>query len=221
MKSLLLFALGFGAMACVVTDTGNPPASPDVDPDLVENDSSSTGSTTLRGLPGAVFPAEGVVRVTPHGDSAPRTATVQPDGSFEVVVDFGADGNDMIRLQVVQGALRSEPMDFDSNGLRAAMPSCLIMDAWSQVVFDETSPGTFAIEMTNECDESLEFGQPIVHPSGPFMLVPSSFTELAPGASDTLTLRVQTAESGEHLVFVPISAPTSVTRALTLVVYQP
>lgn len=221
MKSLLLLALGFSAMACAVTDTGNPPASPDVDPDLVENDSSSTGSTTLRGLPGAIFPAEGVVRVTPHGNAPPRTATVQPDGSFEAVVDFGADGNDVIRLQVVQGALRSEPMDFDSSGLRAAMPSCLIMDAWSQVVFDETSPSTFAIEMTNECEESLEFGEPVVHPSGPFTLAPGRLTELASGDSGTLTLRVLTAESGEHLVFVPIVAPVSVTRALTLVVYQP
>ncbi|MFT5356610.1 MAG: hypothetical protein ACI9KE_003835 [Polyangiales bacterium] len=221
MKPFALLTLGFFAFACTVTDTGNPPASPDIDPDLVENDSTSTGSFTLRGLPGAVFPAEGVLRITPFGLAPPRTVTVQPDGSFEVVIDFAADGNDALRVQVVQGALRSEPLDFDPAGRLSASPGCLIMRAWSQVLLDETNESTFAVEMTNECEESIEFGEPRLHPDGPFTLLPATVDDLASGASSTLTLRVQRAESGEDLVFIPIRTPTSTTRVITLVVHNP
>lgn len=214
----LALTLCLTGVACTVTDTGNPPAAPDVDPDRVENGGSSTGGTPVRGQPGAVFPAEGVVVLTPFGEAASARADVAADGSFSATL-FLPSANDVVRLQVVQGGLRSEPIDVDPEGEVQPALSCLRMDKWAQALLDDTGESSFFVEVSNECDDTIVFDAPEMRLSdGPLTLTSSDIEPLAAGAVATLSFRVTRDAAGEDILFLPVSAPVNDTRAITLVV---
>ena len=208
----------WGWSACAVTDTGNPPAAPFVDPDRVESDGSSIGETQLRGRPGAVFPAEGVVIFTPFGEDRALRASVAADGSFSTVLSFSAV-SDVVRLQVVQGGLRSNPVDIDPDGEVRPALSCLSIDKWTEAALDETGESVFFVEASNDCEDTVVFDAPQMRLSdGPLTLTSSEIAPLAAGAVATLTFRVTRDAAGEDILFLPVSAPIDDRRAITLVV---
>ncbi len=111
--------LGVLLGGCVVSPQPSPPVhEPILDTGLVGVSGDPMvlrQQVFLKGEPGAVEPAEGVVLVT-NLDSAdaPVVAEIKADGSFVAAVDASTD--QVLRIQVKQGERRSEPVDLQLTG---------------------------------------------------------------------------------------------------------
>lgn len=96
-------------VGCVGTETGNPPFQPDLDPELVELTDNGDGILIVEGEPGAIDPPGVEVQSTIFGTTdAPVRFPTNDDGSFR----FELPGASTIRLQAINGRLRSDVFDF-------------------------------------------------------------------------------------------------------------
>ncbi len=105
----LLCMLFVVSLACVGTETGNPPLQPDLDPERVELIEGGAGLLIVQGSAGAVDPGGVDIQTTIFGSTdAPVRIPTNEDGSFR----FELPGALTVRLQAINERLRSDVFDF-------------------------------------------------------------------------------------------------------------
>ncbi|WP_437717637.1 hypothetical protein WMF45_15245 [Sorangium sp. So ce448] len=176
----------------------------------------------LKGEPGAVEPAEGVVVVT-NLDSAdaPVIAEINRDGSFVAAVDASTD--QVLRIQVKQGERRSEPVDLQLTGepieatrtMLAHLP-CLTIEpaAWVSI----EAAGASDVVVRNTCAEGVSIGAPrLRRGAGPFGVSPAEAFVVPAGESAAVTVRADgEGVEREDVLFLEVTAPEPGRRVLTL-----
>jgi hypothetical protein len=175
----------------------------------------------LKGEPGAVEPAEGVVVVT-NLDSAdaPVIAEINRDGSFLAAVD--ASTAQVLRIQVKQGERRSEPVDLLLAGepieatqtMLAHLP-CLTIEPAAWVVLEA---GERDVVVRNTCAEEVSIGAPrLRRGAGPFGVSPAEAFVVPAGESAAVTVRADgEGVEREDVLFLEVTAPEPGRRVLTL-----
>lgn len=221
----LAYVLASGCLAsgCAVTDTGNPPMAPEVDTDRVRLTSLFAGLLTLSAAPGSVDPPRGVVRVTNLDTAADAAqAPVAEDGSFELGV--GADLGNELRLQIADGALRSEPVDFVDMGeqlipIERAL-ACVTLDPPLDI-----DAGTLAssvdlsIVVTNGCAQPISLATaPRRTTAGISISAELGSTVVEPSATTSVRVSVDPIAPGSHeeVLFITIAVPVSDRRPITI-----
>jgi hypothetical protein len=209
--------LGAFAVACVVTDTGNPPAVPEIDPTTVDATFLAAGVATIFAGPGAIEPPVGVVRMTNlDGGQEPVDAPVQADGSFSeaLLVEVG----DVIRFQVVVDT-RSRPIDLSSADWTELAPPLAECFTLSHTFVDLVTARSGELEVRNECAEpvTVAVSSRITEGNAVVATLDGDST-LAPGASFQVVLAVADLEEPiEEIVFITATAAESDRRAVTVI----
>jgi hypothetical protein len=210
---------------CVVSPQPSPPVdSPELDGGLVSvglTPESLLESITIVGAPGAVDPAEGSVVVTNlDRDDAPSVAPVQPDGSFEIVVNGAL--SEELRLQARTQDARSQPVDLllDASGTLVSSPvdfACLTIEPALWLELDGQGDAR-SIVLTNGCAEALTIAAPRLRRGlAGFTFSPTAPIALGAGEATTVTVRaVTTTQEDEDVIFFEIVAPTAGRRAITI-----
>ena len=218
---LLLFAW----TACAPVDTGNPPLDPsDATTDLgrVEGMFLAGGGTTYTGFAGAVTPPAGSVHITNLDDESDIwTGPVAADGSFSVFVEDAV--GEVLRLQIVDGAARSRPVD-SGDGFETALvaePTCLRMPTWIGFELSEGEAADVSFEVTNLCATAVEWGawEPRTE-SGLITAWPAP-ERLAPGETRSFDLSIVNRGQDEEVLLLSVLAPVESRRALTVSVTAP
>ena len=222
---LLLLGVGFG---CV----GSPqPIPPTFNPDSIQIESPVADVATeivelppltVVGGPGSVAPAVGVVVATPLDSTLDLlTEPVREDGSFSIMVSAR-----QVRLQVRDGAARSEPMDLELNdtGLTPFSPQpCVEISPHLEHDFGVITRGTDAtttVTIDNRCDEELTLNvalrtadrdqhQPFAIPATPPSSVPA-------GASVSFPLSATPGQTGSFEETLLVDIGSEDLRAVTL-----
>ncbi|MFK7986206.1 MAG: hypothetical protein AB8I08_09250 [Sandaracinaceae bacterium] len=212
-RGFILMGVLLALSGCVVTDTGNPPLTPP-DPDETVVMSLLGGTVTVQGMAGAVDGSSGVVRLTNLDDgSAPVDAPIQADGSFSAALQ--ADIGDVLRLQRVEGSLRSVPVDLDAGSGEPAevrVPCLSVSTTFLDVdVLEATTD--FDVTVDNNCGAEVLVETRFRGADGPTMPSIDSPLPIAPdpnravlpaGGSTTMTLSVSppSAPEGEDVVLL-------------------
>lgn len=203
--------------ACGVTETGNPPADPVANPEVireVEAPIFTPGEVSIEGGPLSVDPPEGevVVVALDHPEREIARERIRSDGGF-----------DQVTLRVGNGALRlwfetppnargergrSRPIDFhyDEGNLvpiTRALP-CLEIPS-------DVPPGVDSIEIVNRCDDDVRFTDARWW-SGRDATV--TIAPLASGESITLSLPDPTSDF--DILFVVTESPVAENRPVTV-----
>lgn len=176
----------------------------------------------LRGEPGAASPPGAIIRVYPLGSDLPRLeAEVGVDGGF---VFPELPGNEELRIQLLDGAARSEPLDLQPNaeGTRLepvprALGECLVLDPPKEIV---VSPGsTASVVVRHSCEESVTIAAPeLRRPSAGVDLVrgPAWPAVLVRGAELRVEVRLAAdAELDEDIFFIEATEPMRDRRPIT------
>ncbi|MEM9194083.1 MAG: hypothetical protein AAGF12_33220 [Myxococcota bacterium] len=215
-------ALLFVLFGCNVTDTGNPPAAPPtVVPEQVTGMSLLGGSIVLQASPGAVDPGNGTARLFNLDNmAAPTDAPVNDDGSFSA--ELLAELTDTVRLQIIDGDLRSEPVDArnEFRDIVPAEPACLELPAWITVEVDGT--GEAVIPVVNRCSEAIVWGA--VFPrrdSGPVEISAPMPEPLPPSATTELRITITSGAATDAVLFLSTVSPVAARRAITIAVTAP
>ncbi|WP_437320113.1 hypothetical protein [Sorangium sp. So ce385] len=216
-SALLAVLLG----GCVVSPQPSPPVLDEALVGVVDAVMPLVDQIALEGKPGAVKPAEGVIVVTNlDTPDAPVVADVNPDGSFIATVT--ARTEHVLRMQVKQGELRSDPAD-----LRLAGPSstektldhlpCLELTPGAWVTF-EADGGSRDVVVRNGCAEDVSIEAPrLRRGAAPFSVTPEAPFVVPPGGSTVVTVRADgDGEEREDVLFLDVTAPEPGRRALTL-----
>jgi hypothetical protein len=208
------------AAGCLGTPQPDPPnAAPVVDPDRLYTDRANYGGITVLGQPGAVWPAEAILRfwdletADPAHDVAPN-----PDGSFAAEVP-GAYGDEQ-RLHAILDGAWSAPVDVvvvDEDTLVAAprpRAACLVTSPEWGLVAD--GPGAIEVELRNECAEAVVVADVRVRlPSTPFVVAAFPASVAAGGVG---RVRVEYAGGGgEDILLIELGGVERERRAVTLV----
>jgi hypothetical protein len=213
--------------ACGVSPQPSPPISdpPELDGGLVSIGVSPEGvtdSVSIYGGPGTVDPPEGVVVITNlETDDAPSIAPVQPDGSFEILLN-GAT-SDILRLQVDADAGRSEPVDLRITGVDTGVEpapidfDCLVLEPALWLPLDGEGD-VRSIVLENGCADAITIAAPrLRRGQAGFTFSPTAPLDLAAGASVTITVRAAAAQAeDEDVLFFEIVSPTAGRRAVTV-----
>jgi hypothetical protein len=211
--------------SCGISPKPEPPDSvPIIDLSQVTAQEPSDGNPlAIEGGPGAADPPGAVVRATNlDSQSPPLDGEVAEDGSFSLDLElmFG----DEIRLQVIDGAHRSEPADFvvGSGKSPALPPSRPLENCWRLSPAKQANVETVSsIVVRNDCEEEVSVEAPWSRRSVAGLTIGDALTwpaVMAPGASITVTFEVPPAEF-EEVVFLRSTAPETDRRPITL--YRP
>ncbi|MBN1608204.1 MAG: hypothetical protein JW940_16350 [Polyangiaceae bacterium] len=226
MRSVLPALVGMCSLACAGTPQTDPlPDRPELHGDLVHRVSGRTRGMTvaLEGQPGSAEPPGAVVHVVDlYGTGAPVEAPVSDDGSFDVTIEMDAGG--VVRLDVRDGAQRSDPVDLviGTDSLSPAQPALACWTTSGPVVTLTRAGG--AVTITNDCDESIALSRVALRsPNASFTLgaVPA---EVPSGSAAEIAVGYAPSEPGsdEEILHIEIDAPLQDRRAVTLVgVNQP
>lgn len=225
-SALLAVLLG----GCVVSPQPSPPVR---EPFLDGGRVSVSGDVmelvdqvTLNAEAGAVAPAGGVIVVTNLDTlDAPVIADVNPDGSFVVTVVARTD--QVLRMQVKQGELRSKPADL----LLAGSPisgthrtldhlPCLEIEPDAWVSFEDAG-GSRDVVVRNTCDDDVSIEAPHLRRGvAPFSVSPEAPFVVPAGGSTVVTVRADggdvDGDEREDVLFLDVTAPEPGRRALTL-----
>ncbi|WP_437562079.1 hypothetical protein [Sorangium sp. So ce542] len=216
-SALLAVLLG----GCVVSPQPSPPVLDGALVGVKDEPMVLVDQIALEGKPGAITPAEGVIVVTNLDTlDAPVVADVNPDGSF--IATVMARTEHVLRMQVKQGELRSEPAD-----LRLAGPSstektldhlpCLELTPGAWVTF-EADGGARDVVVRNGCAEGVSIEAPrLRRGAAPFSVSPEAPFVVPPGGSTVVTVRADgDGDEREDVLFLDVTAPEPGRRALTL-----
>lgn len=222
-SALLAVLLG----GCVVSPQPSPPVhEPILDGGLVGVSGDVmvlVDQIRLQGQAGAVTPAEGVIVVTNLDTlDAPVLADVNPDGSF--VATLTARTEHVLRMQVKQGELRSEPVDLllagsPISGTQRTLDHLLCLeiepDAW---VSFEGAGGSRDVVVRNTCAGDVSIEAPhLRRGDAPFSVSPEAPFVVPAGGSTLVTVRADgDGEELEDVLFLDVTAPDPGRRALTL-----
>jgi len=225
--TLMAIAAVCGACnGCSISPKPEPPidAAPVLDPGILKvTPARDYGDPSgIEGGPGSVDPASGLVRVwNLDSQSPPLDAIVEDDGSF--AAHFDVNIGDEVRVQIVAGDVRSEPVDLrvtsESGPAQLAVHAlgdCLLLEPSLEVIY----PVADSLLVRNTCAFDVEIATPSLRrpvagldagqgSSWPAMLVP--------GASATVEISVQPqAGSFEEILFVRATLPQADRRPLTV-----
>lgn len=231
-RSLRLFSLILALFAsCVVSPQPSPPNLSAGNVTTDDQTGDIIDGTRVRGLPGAVDPAEGVVVGTNLDDAtrAPVAEPVREDGSFEVIIPGSRAGE--LRVQARNGSARSTPVDFVldmDNAVSLSDPrplaDCFLVTPVYELDFGDVRIGQSAearVRIENAgCAGDLELLAPRIREAGsPFTAIGEATLVPVDGAIE-IVLRVAPTELGaiEGTVFVEAIAPERDRRPLTLFV---
>lgn len=204
---------------CTVTETGNPPAAPQLDDTLVESAPDpifTPGVVHLVADPGAVEPPEGEIAVTYLDGTTPtERIAVAADGSFDARVSAD-DG--LIRLQVIGTSQRSAPADLRLNlGANELTPvpsplPCAVVDRSIAI-----APGAMStIRIDNACSGPITFDIPRLRIGGiGFALDAATAMSVNPGSAATIQVR-HTSGSEDEVLFLDVNEPSAERIAITL-----
>jgi hypothetical protein len=166
------------------------------------------------------------------GTEPPVTTPVEPDGSFEVLVDgdldqlFTGDLRDEYRLQVRTGELRSEPIDFVANLAEGTLlvserplEDCFSLEPQTELHFGEISlSDTLEILLSNHCDETLTFEATRLRAPAPSFDLGEG--PLSLDVEQTASVRVTFAPERdgliEEIMMVEVLSPTGDRRPITI-----
>lgn len=213
--------------SCVVSPQPSPPVD---EPELDGGGIGVIGNAaedfnqllTFEAQPGTVVPADGVVVATNlDRTDAPSTVAVRADGSFAVALT-GLPGH-TVRFQVEQDSARSEPVDLevDASGqtstIVAGEPDCLVFEPERWVALDSFGDAR-SVVIRNDCEASVAFATPhLRRGEGPFTFTPTTSFELAPGASQVVTVRASGNDGErEDVLFLDVVQPVPARHAITL-----
>lgn len=154
---------------------------------------------TLLGDAGAVTPGS-IVRVLNLDETgAAVSAQADADGAFEITVMVST--GDELRVQAVQGSVRSEPIDFIHGGLAsvdALVPSprhpCVVLQPGLELRFADlelryTELGPRPLRVLNDCADPLSLAEPRFRlDSGEFDLDSELPLTVAPASEATLDI---------------------------------
>lgn len=172
----------------------------------------------LKGGPGSAEPAGAVVHVVNlDTQDAEAVATVGADGAFQVQVS--ATPGETLRVQIVAGSERSNPIDLvvDASSVRVASPSipCLTTVPASQFAFRDQR--AVLVEIRSQCEQVVSIsGARLRFGSTAFSLgdVP---LDVAPGTSVSLPLSyLPSGSADQDILILEFSAPAQDRRALSL-----
>jgi hypothetical protein len=215
MRDVAVASLLVALSACDITDTGNPPMAPVIDPTLVDGAVPLGDPVLVTGAGGAIQPAAGIVRLTNLEDgSDPVDAPVAPDGSFEANI-VAMDG-DVVRVQAIAGERRSGPLDLEVGPFVAIVPAldCLVLDPSSTLVLAPASTG--AIEIANECASDVMLASSVRRTAG--ISITLEAAQVAAGATVAAVVETDASASGEEVIFVAADSPAADRRPITVVV---
>lgn len=195
----------------------------DVDEVFLDTAIYST-SRTIRGGAGAVEPPGAIVRATNFENDQPHVqSTVEPDGSFELIVEIDLAGENEIRLQVISDEARSEPIDIvftpDSEHFELAeraLGHCLVLDPSLELDLEDSQ----TIHVSNGCGEAIELEPPRLRRVFAGVQVGAEHSwpmTLADGDSIEVSVDFEPNSNGELVIFLEASSPESDRRPVTLV----
>jgi hypothetical protein len=214
----LVMAVVVVAVACAPTETGNPPATPTIDPVDVRYEETGVAETpTLRGLPGSVEPAAGTIDIVNLDGGGTATAGVTAVGGFEAALPGNAE--DLYRVQVVSSDGRSAPVDLAIESDRvvvtaAASGGCL--DSSAGVWLDLVSATATDIVLTSGCDGPRTI-EPVRLLGGDadWMVDGEIEGEFAPGETRTVTVQSRVAAPDRVILIVPVTGAPMLAITLT------
>jgi hypothetical protein len=224
----VFLALALGLAGCVVSPQPNPPS---LDPQTisVEEHPAGFGHRIVVGGPGSVFPPEGaIVALNLDGAAPPAAEPVNADGSFSISIELRAPEQE-IRLQVRNGGVRGEPLDFTAAVVGPITPSvrpladCLHLEPALEIDFGASDdPVVATVEIQNDCDRDLSFLPSRLRSTGPFT-VTADVTTIAEGEAAVLRVGAAAPSRGAHedVLFVETSDPPGDRRPLGLFVRTP
>ncbi len=213
---------------CVVSPQPSPPSDePSFDGDgLVVAELSSmedlAGIISFTAGPGTVDPGEGDVIVTNLANAdAPSVASVSADGSFTIAL--AGQPNDVIRFQVKQGDLRSEPFDVaidaTTQGLVEILdtPSCLVLEPTRHLPLDGEGDSR-SVLIRNECETRVTTQPPrLRRGEAGFTFTPTQALVVEPGEVGIITVTSESAAGElEDVLLLDIVEPEPTRRAVTL-----
>lgn len=218
--ALLLAGTVLAAGGCAVSPQPSPPGS-NLEVALVApglTPEAAFEGVVFRGAPGAVSPARGVVLVTNLDTAdAPSVAPVSSDGSFELAVSGSL--SDLFRVQLRDGAERSEPVDLRVDGASfaiaaPALDDCFFIDPATWIALDGAGDAR-SLVLENACAQPVSFLAPRLRRGlAGFGATPTSSFVIAPGASTTITVRSNgPASESEDVLLLEADLTT---RAITL-----
>lgn len=188
----------------------------------------------LNGEPGTVTNPDGAIIwvVNLDGVLPPVTTPVEPDGSFNVLVDgdiliLNAGGlSEEYRLQVRAGDFRSEPIDFvvDLAGRtlivsERPLASCFSIEPQTEILFGEVSvTESLEVVLNNDCDQTLTLVAPRLRATAPSFLVGTGPTSLDSGQTVSVSIDFAPEQRGliEEIVMFEVVTPTRDRRPVTL-----
>jgi hypothetical protein len=198
---------------CGITDTGNPPAAPVIDRDLVDGRLSLGDPVLITGAANAISPASGVVRVTNlDGASDAVDGAVGADGSFEVVID--ASLGDALRVQAID-VERSRPLDLEVGSFAETvhpLAHCLALEPAGVLVAERPRE---VVLVENGCDHEVTLSTAVRRERGVSISLASSTLE--PGAITEASIAIEATATGEEVIFVAADIPMVDRRAITVV----
>jgi hypothetical protein len=211
--------------ACALGCTGTPqtdpiPDAPELHGDLVHTATGRTRGMTveLEGQPGSAEPPGAVVHVVDlYGTGAPVEATVRNDGSFVASIEMDAGG--VVRLDVRDGAERSDPVDLvvGTDSLSPAQPALACWTTSGPVV--TLTPAGGAVTVTNGCDEPISVSRVALRVENASFTLGAVPAEVPSGSEAEIAIGYAPSEpdSDEEILVIEIDAPAQDRRAVTLV----
>jgi hypothetical protein len=194
--------------ACFATDTGNPPAAPEIDHDAVHavpEGGLAQPAVSFSGPAGAISPARGRVFALPlDRDDAAQSSPVSADGSF-ALERVPADIGEEVRLFVIDDGLASAPLDLriTSDGAVPAIDGareCVAIAPGRVIPGEVSTVGTavaLAATITNRCAEPVAIERVELRaPGGELALVEPVPVAIAAGEAATLRVSLTPAEAG-------------------------
>lgn len=203
--------------ACGVTETGNPPADPVANPEVireVRDPSLMSGRVSIEGGPLAVEPPEGEVVLVALDlpEREVERAPIRSDGGFDKVTLLVGNGALRLWFETLPNERgerrRSRPIDFHYEEgnfvpIVRALP-CLEIPS-------DLPPGGDLLEIINQCDEEIRFAEARWW-SGRDM--PLTMAPLASGESVTLSLANPTGDF--DILFIAVDSPLAERRPITV-----
>ena len=185
-------------------------------------DTFSNGFVGLQGAPGSVSPPGATLRAV-NLDNAldPVETVVAEDGSFDV--DMSLSIGDEVRVQLFDGATRSDPIDVEVVDDEAppvlatrALGDCLKLTPAAEI---ELAGGVGSVLVRNDCPEPVELGAPYARRPVNGLDVGQNATwpmSLPVGGTTTVTVQWGASATTEEVVFIEAITPAGDRRPITV-----
>jgi hypothetical protein len=224
----VLCGLTLGAVGCIATETGNPSAR-EIEVDETRIDGfvppdapmpTGPSEAFVTGGPGSIDPPAGrVVGWNLENDSPPANTPVEPDGSFELVLEAAPD--DLLRIQARGAESLSAPIDGrvtvdERFVLEGRRNSCFETRPDGFDIIDRAAGTETSIQLVNGCDEPVVRTRArLRRGAAGLSLEDDGPLQLEPGSSTSVTVRAGS-DAEEDIVLLEIESPEPELRAVSV-----